>query len=138
MSIQTQVIQRLRPVVPCWRNSCRTGVRGHAAIGRARLFSGMANGSGEQPTTSTGVEWRKVQLDKLERKFTEPLVEVESDEDLQPMWQEMESRVTRRRPRTVKEMGGRTGRVNVKKTDEEMWLREGLYDADNANLDNAK
>ena len=44
------------------------------------------------------------------------------------MWKQMEGRVIHRKPRTVEEMGGRTGRVNVKITDEEMWLREGLYD----------
>lgn len=74
------------------------------------------------------MEWRKKQLDILERKFSEPKVKVENEEDLQPMWKEMEGRVTRRRPRTVEEMGGKTGRVNVRNTDEEMWLREGLYD----------
>jgi hypothetical protein len=75
------------------------------------------------------MEWRKQQLDKLEKKFSEPsLVVVDNDDDLQPMWKSMESRVTRRRPRTVEEIGGRTGRTNVKKTDEDLWLREGLYD----------
>jgi hypothetical protein len=39
----------------------------------------------------------------------------------------MEGRVTGRRPRTREQTGGRTGRVNVKATDEEYWLREGLY-----------
>jgi len=73
-----------------------------------------------------------MQLDKIERKFTEPSEIVGNDEDLQPTWKDMESRVTRRRPRTVEEMGGKTGRVNVRKTDEEMWLREGLYDDNDA------
>jgi len=88
-----------------------------------------------RPSLGNGMEWRKQQLDKLEEKFTssspsfsEPSVHVDNDEDLQPMWKQMESRVIRRRPRTIEEMGGRTGRKNVKKTDEEMWLSEGLYD----------
>lgn len=76
------------------------------------------------------MEWRKMQLETLEKKFSKPsgVVEVDNDDDLQPMWRQMESRVTNRRPRTVEEMGGRTGRTNVKKTDEEVWLREGFYD----------
>lgn len=92
-----------------------------------RNFSGIAN-DGEDSSASTGTEWRKKQLEKLESKFSnEPLV-VDNEEDLQPMWKEMESRVIRRRPRTVEENGGRTGRVNVRRTDEEMWLKEGLYE----------
>eukprot|EP00429_Kryptoperidinium_foliaceum_P004186 CAMPEP_0176012258 /NCGR_PEP_ID=MMETSP0120_2-20121206/5703_1 /TAXON_ID=160619 /ORGANISM="Kryptoperidinium foliaceum, Strain CCMP 1326" /LENGTH=84 /DNA_ID=CAMNT_0017345139 /DNA_START=183 /DNA_END=434 /DNA_ORIENTATION=- len=71
-----------------------------------------------QSASSSGMEWRKKQLDKLERKFSEPAVVIDNDEDLQPMWKEMEGRVTRRRPRTVAENGGKTGRENVKKTDE--------------------
>lgn len=44
------------------------------------------------------------------------------------MWKGMESRVTSRRPKTAAETGGKTGRKNVKKTEEEMWLHEGLYE----------
>jgi hypothetical protein len=79
-------------------------------------------------------EWRRQQLQKLEKKFdppptttTSPTAVVNNQADLQPMWKAMEGRVTSRRPRTQAETGGRTGRVNVKATDEEYWLREGLY-----------
>ena len=58
------------------------------------------------------------------------VVDVRSDEELQPMWKEMESRVARRKPRTLGQTGGRTGRMNIRKTDEEVWLQEGLYDDD--------
>ena len=58
----------------------------------------------------------------------EPSMVIESDDELQPMWAEMESRVTRRRPRTKEETGFRTGRANVKRTDEEFWLKEGVYE----------
>lgn len=74
-------------------------------------------------------DWRKKQLDRLETKFTEPQA-VESEEDLQPMWKEMERRVRSRRPRTLAETGGRSGRSNVRQTDEDVWLRAGLYDDD--------
>lgn len=83
--------------------------------------------SSEGSSASGEVEWRKKQLDKLERKFAHPETIVENDEDLQPMWKEMEGRVTRRRSRTISENGGRTGRENIRQTDEEYWLREGLY-----------
>jgi hypothetical protein len=70
-------------------------------------------------------EWRKEQLNRLETKFTAP---VESEEELQPMWRAMESRVRQRRPRTLQETGGKTGRSNVKPTEEDAWLEAGLYD----------
>ena len=63
-------------------------------------------------------------MEKLESKFTE----VTNDEDLQPMWRGMESRVTKRKPRTLRDTGGRTGRINIRKTDEDIWLQEGLYE----------
>jgi hypothetical protein len=78
--------------------------------------------------TSSASDWRKKQLETLEKKFTEPAVKIESDEDLQPMWSSLESRVKNRRPRTLNETGGKTGRANIKQTDEELWLQEGLYD----------
>jgi hypothetical protein len=39
----------------------------------------------------------------------------------------MEGRVTRRKPRTLRDTSGLTGRVNIRKTDEDVWLKEGLY-----------
>jgi len=74
-------------------------------------------------------EWRKHQLDKLSKKFQEPK-EINNDEDLQPMWKDMESRVTRRRTYTKQEAGGKVGRRNIRPTDEEAWLQAGLYSDD--------
>lgn len=74
-------------------------------------------------------EWRKAQLDDLSRKFDEPL-EIGSDQDLQPTWKDMESRVTRRRLRTLEEAGERIGRTNIRATDEDEWLQAGMYDQD--------
>lgn len=71
--------------------------------------------------------WNKKQIEKIEKRFTDPAQNVDSDEELQQMWKEMESRVTKRRPRTLRDTKGKTGRENVRKTDEEMWLQEGLY-----------
>ena len=73
-----------------------------------------------------GTEWRKHQLDKLKNKFQPPR-EITNDEDLQPMWKEMESRVTKRKTLTKEQAGGKIGRRNVRKTDEEAWLQAGLY-----------
>mmetsp|Transcript_4986 Transcript_4986/g.11907 ORF Transcript_4986/g.11907 Transcript_4986/m.11907 type:complete len:143 (+) Transcript_4986:164-592(+) len=81
-----------------------------------------------------GSEWRKAQLDKLESKFKKQteVLDIESEEDLQPMWKEMEGRVTRRRPRTLADTGGKSGRMNIKKTDEDVWLEQGLYQKDDS------
>jgi len=84
--------------------------------------------SSKEGSSNSGTEWRKKQLQRLEKKFEDPVVSIASDEDLQPVWKEMESRVKNRRPRTVNENGGKTGRHNVKRTDEEVWLEQGLYD----------
>ena len=54
---------------------------------------------------------------------------INGDEDVQPMWQQMESRVTRRRPLTLEERGGVSGRRNVRRSDEDLWLAAGVYDA---------
>lgn len=127
--MSVQAIQSLRF---CPRLLVREATLRSTGIGPSIChFSGNANGGRDSPPLPTAVEWRKKQLDKLERKFSEPSQVVDNDDDLQPMWREMESRVTRRRPRTIQESGGKTGRTNVKKTDEEMWLRGGLYDDKN-------
>lgn len=42
----------------------------------------------------------------------------------------MESRVTRRKPVTIEQAGGKTGRRNIRPTDEEAWLQAGLYSED--------
>ena len=88
--------------------------------------------------------WRKRQLDKIERKFQkqekkqkeEVCLQIDNEDDLQPMWKEMEGRVTKRKLRTLQDTRGKTGRMNVTKTDEDVWLQEGLYnnyDDDNVN-----
>jgi hypothetical protein len=80
--------------------------------------------------SSVGNEWRKQQLDKIENKFKGKQLEalsIESEEDLQSMWKEMEGRVTKRRSRSLADTGGKSGRMNIKKTEEDVWLEEGLY-----------
>eukprot|EP00588_Corethron_pennatum_P029143 CAMPEP_0194323830 /NCGR_PEP_ID=MMETSP0171-20130528/25991_1 /TAXON_ID=218684 /ORGANISM="Corethron pennatum, Strain L29A3" /LENGTH=141 /DNA_ID=CAMNT_0039082563 /DNA_START=39 /DNA_END=460 /DNA_ORIENTATION=+ len=89
-------------------------------------------GSGDK-----GPSWRKSQLERLESKFHAdgddddgPPV-IESDGDVQQMWREMEGRVTKRRlpPKlgSVEARGRPTGRRNVRKSEEDVWLEAGLY-----------
>ena len=75
-----------------------------------------------------------MQLDRIEGRFTKRDTQViypappkiTDEENLQPHWKNMESRVTNRKPSSHE--GKASGRKNLKKTDEEMWLQEGLYD----------
>ena len=81
--------------------------------------------------------WRRAQLDRVADRFSkEPSLDpdvpiVQSDEDLQDMWKGMETRVVKRRSLSVQEARerGKLGRKNIKKTDEEVWLEAGVYDA---------
>ena len=59
----------------------------------------------------------------------EPL-HIDSYDDVQPMWKEMESRVTRRRSLTLQERGGVSGRRNVRRSDEDVWPEAGVYEDD--------
>lgn len=73
--------------------------------------------------------WRKEQLNQLlrKRKTVEPAQTIQNEEDLQPMWQAMERRVKNRPPPSPKG-NGKSGRTNIKKTEEDVWLEQGLYD----------
>lgn len=98
--------------------------------------------------------WRRGELSKLSDKFKDSDVEqdttiendgsnnidevdlsqplqIDSDEDVQQMWKDMENRVTRRRSMTISQArmsGKNVGRNNLRKTDEEAWLEAGLYE----------
>lgn len=104
---------------------------------------------------ASSAKWRKGQLDSVAERFrhggaaddricqsnndentvgregadmhgTAPVIN--SDDDLQQMWRDMESRVLNRRSLTAAERGGRVGRRNVRKSDEDVWLEAGVYD----------
>jgi hypothetical protein len=94
-----------------------------------RLFVTKDQNADSPPPSSSAVEWRKKQLDLLERKFTDPQT-IENEDDLQPTWKAMESRVTKRRPLTTDQRAGKTGRMNIRRTEEDIWLEVGLYDDD--------
>ena len=90
---------------------------------------------------SDSSSWNKKQIDKIERKFKKkdaPTNDINNDDDLQQMWKEMERRVVNRRPRTIRETHGKTGRTNIRKTDEEMWLKSGLYEKESENASSEK
>ena len=116
-------------------------------VGRRNFASvnGVVNGSSgdddEGPSSdpaesslAASMQWRRAQIDKLESKFDDKndddtdTPDINSDEELQPMWRDMESRVTRRRSLTAAERGpGKVGRRNIRKSDEDVWLASGLY-----------
>ena len=62
-----------------------------------------------------------------DHRYPEPM-KIDNYEDVQPMWKEMESRVTRRRSLTIEQRDGVSGRRNVRKSDEDVWLEAGVYD----------
>lgn len=93
--------------------------------------------SGDSANPPPPIDWRKKQLEKLENRFKETL-DIQNDEDLQPMWKEMEGRVTRRKPRTTIDTGGKTGRSNIRKTDEEVWEQEGFYTGNSKDQDDER
>mmetsp|Transcript_19164 Transcript_19164/g.22151 ORF Transcript_19164/g.22151 Transcript_19164/m.22151 type:complete len:189 (+) Transcript_19164:184-750(+) len=93
--------------------------------------------------------WRRGQLSKISNKFnhedekSSPLdeeesridfsqpLEINSEDEVQQVWLDMENRVTRRRTISIAEAkaaGKSIGRRNVRKTDEEVWLANGVYD----------
>jgi len=88
--------------------------------------NGFPSSLSSSSSSSSPKNWRKQQLEKIENKFDKTLT-IENEEDLQPMWKGMESRVIRRKVRTLEDTKGRSGRMNIKKTDEDVWLEEGLY-----------
>ena len=80
--------------------------------------------------------WRKDQLEKLEQRLrpnkdsntSDDILLIECDEDVQPMWRAMESRVIKRKSLTVEQLGAsKVGRRNIRLTDEDTWLEAGLY-----------
>ena len=100
------------------------------AIKPTRCFTTKSNTDADMP-------WRKRQILKLEEKFNYqawpeyPIQQIQTDDDLQGAWKQMESRVTRRMAPLTKEQllsrGKSLGRKNIKKTEEEEWLKAGLY-----------
>ena len=120
---------------------------GRRWFGSDRKVNGISDGDGTAAQTDSNdpassslaasMAWRRSQIDKLEEKFatddkdrdgTDDSVKIESDEELQPMWRDMESRVTKRRSLTAAQRKGKVGRRNIRKSDEDMWLESGLYD----------
>ena len=94
-------------------------------------FRAVTTGGADR--AGSNLEWRKVQLNRLRQNFHGPIIE--SDDELQPMWKDMESRVLRRKSVPIENAKGRVGRSNVRPTDEESWLVAGLYDQNGTNED---
>eukprot|EP00578_Thalassiosira_sp_NH16_P024080 CAMPEP_0181097434 /NCGR_PEP_ID=MMETSP1071-20121207/11567_1 /TAXON_ID=35127 /ORGANISM="Thalassiosira sp., Strain NH16" /LENGTH=182 /DNA_ID=CAMNT_0023179915 /DNA_START=142 /DNA_END=690 /DNA_ORIENTATION=- len=75
------------------------------------------------------IEKKDANIEGSSMEKPEPLA-IDNYEDVQPMWKEMESRVTRRRSLTLDEREGVSGRRNVRKSEEDMWLEAGVYDSE--------
>mmetsp|Transcript_21846 Transcript_21846/g.31276 ORF Transcript_21846/g.31276 Transcript_21846/m.31276 type:complete len:162 (+) Transcript_21846:101-586(+) len=145
---------RARLIPFCRRFSERVCKRGAPSPQNKRIFdhplrfhsnsNGSAvNGSADGIIDSAAAtaQWKRNQYQKLEDKFNnkpsstdtqnlEPL-NIDNYEDVQPMWKEMESRVTRRRSLTLeqlKQRGGVSGRQNIRKSEEDYWEKAGVYD----------
>jgi hypothetical protein len=123
-------------------NRPRTIVLNRGIVGDSTITTSSSDDDNEDSFSSSSpslssspkkTHWRKQQLNKIENKFnkTEETLTIENEEDLQPMWKEMEGRVTKRKSRTLKDTKGKSGRMNIKKTEEEAWLQEGVYGAYN-------
>jgi hypothetical protein len=81
--------------------------------------------------------WRRQQLEKLESRFHQNhpaedgvVEEVNKDDELQSHWKAMEGRVVRRKPISKESAAGKVGRRNIRRTDEEIWEQNGVYDDD--------
>jgi hypothetical protein len=81
------------------------------------------------------MEWRKIQLDNLHTKMnSNPMIDtkmIQQDDELQDTWKQMEGRVTKRRLTPIIAHNTTTittGRRNIKKTEEDIWSEQGLYD----------
>lgn len=68
-------------------------------------------------------------IEILNTQQFEPPLTIDNYDDVQPMWKGMESRVTKRTALTLEQRGGVSGRRNVRKSEEDMWLESGLYDS---------
>jgi hypothetical protein len=111
------------------------------------VASASTMGESASVNPMSNLEWRKHQLLQLENKMSTPksaiepidairrstassvygpALAIETENQLQPMWKSLESRVKSRRPRT-ETVGLRSGRSNIKNTDEDLWLQAGLY-----------
>jgi membrane protein involved in colicin uptake len=125
-------------------------MRYHSSKG-SHGVNGSADGIIDSAAATT--QWKRNQYRKIEDKFKnnnesnrlsptdtqnlEPL-NIDNYEDVQPMWKEMESRVTRRRSLTLeqlKQRGGVSGRRNIRKSEEDYWERAGVYDKEETSKD---
>ncbi len=122
-------------------------LRFHSSSKESAVNGSTVNGSADGIIDSAAAtaQWKRNQYQKLEDKFNTPNKQSSTDtqnleplnidnyEDVQPMWKEMESRVTRRRSLTLEQLkkrGGVSGRQNIRKSEEDYWEKAGVYDKD--------
>lgn len=133
-------------------NSSRRNFASNNVNGSNGSRNGISSSQDIINSTAAATEWKRNQYRKITEKFqiditkekepsqqstVEPL-QIDNYEDVQPMWKEMESRVTRRRSLTLEQRGGRSGRHNVRRSDEDVWLDAGVYGGSTDHVDNKK
>ena len=70
-------------------------------------------------------------MDAISNEFQEgdDINVINNDEELQTTLKEMESRISKRKlPPKFNEESAKTGRSNMRKSEEDEWLKAGLYD----------
>ena len=110
-------------------NSISDGLAASAAYRKGELSNLVEKFNGDENANDGKNSKRIDNVYKTQFDLSTPL-EIDSDEEVQQMWKDMENRVTRRRSITVseaKQIGKSIGRKNMRRTDEEAWLEAGLY-----------
>ena len=144
------------------RKSCRELSSSHSRSHDSTMNGEPPSGKDVIQSAAATTQWKRTQYREVEEKFRPQMQEgsradkmnstsnsdevssttstddvfplhIENYEDVQPMWKEMESRVTRRKSLTLEQRGGVCGRRNVRKCDEDIWMQAGVYDSSNIN-----
>ena len=92
-------------------------------------FNDSTKDDDEENDNDTDIQIKSTSSSSTKQQKQQPL-SIDRYEDVQPMWKEMESRVTKRRSLTLQDRGGVSGRRNVRKSDEDVWLEAGVYNND--------
>ena len=92
-------------------------------------FNDSTKDDDEENDNDTDIQIKSSSSSSTKQQKQQPL-SIDRYEDVQPMWKEMESRVTKRRSLTLQDRGGVSGRRNVRKSDEDVWLEAGVYNND--------
>jgi len=138
-----------------FNNTCR-----HLSAGDGQKNGQSSPGNDIIDSAAATMQWKRNQHRKIEEKFRQPPkkedendvaekdaniensstqrpepLAIDNYDEVQPMWIAMEGRVTKRQSLTLDQRGGVSGRRNVRKSEEDMWLEAGVYDSDKSKSD---